>query len=87
MVLIPILHETATIKAVINKKEWSELLNIEIKGTGEKIRTYLRYFASLDTKNTTEHHVLARYIYDRTSQDCDFKTYYDSFIERNSLIE
>ena len=84
--IVELQEERATLKAVITKTEWSQLISLEVNGT-ESVRTTLRFLASLNTKGTIEHHCIAQYIYDRTEQTVSFTEYCKGFYLRNDLVE
>lgn len=84
--IVDLQEERATLKAVITKTEWSQLISLEVNGT-ESVRTTLRFLASLNTKGTIEHHCIAQYIYDRTEQTVSFTEYCKGFYLRNDLVE
>lgn len=86
--IVELQEERATLKAVITKNEWSELITLETSlNSTEPVRTTLRFLASLNTKNTNEHHCIPKYIYDRTTQTVSFEDYCSEFYSRNNLIE
>lgn len=74
--------EQATCKAIITSFEWRELLSVE-KKTGENVTGLLLQLSERNTIDTDQEDHIAKFIYDRTSQQKPFKEFAREFYSRS----